>query len=69
MTRKEQEVTVDGNKLTIYVIKPSNETISNADMYRAKIWNKCIRDGIITKKELKALMEERGIWDKSKSDK
>lgn len=69
MTRKEQEVTVDGKKVTVYVTKPSNEIISNADMYRAKIWNKCIRDGIITKKELKALMEERGIWDKSKSDK
>tara|TARA_B100001094_G_scaffold175162_1_gene169356 strand:+ start:5217 stop:6065 length:849 start_codon:yes stop_codon:yes gene_type:complete len=69
MTRKEQEVTVDGKKVTVYVTKPSNEIISNADMYRAKIWNKCIRDEIITKKELKVLMEERGIWDKSKSDK
>ena len=67
MINQEQEVTIDGQKVTIYVTKPSNEVISNADMYRAKIWNKCIRDGIITKKELKALMEERGIWDKSKS--
>ena len=69
MINQEQEVTIDGQKVTVYVTKPSNEVISNADMYRAKIWNKCIRDGIITKKELKALMEERGIWDKSKSDK
>jgi len=69
MSREEKEVTVDGKKITVYVKKPSNEDISNADMHRARVWNKCIREGIITKKELKSLMEERGIWDKSKSDK
>ena len=65
---QEQEVTINGQKVTITVSKPSNEIIANADMHRAKIWNKCIVDGIITKKELKSVMEKRGIWDKTKSD-
>ena len=70
MTNKEQEVTLEsGEKVTIYVAKPSNEIIAGADIHRAKRWNECIRDDIITKKELGTLMEKRGIWDKSKSEK
>jgi hypothetical protein len=67
---KEQEVTLeDGSKVTIYVVKPSNDTISNADMRRAKVWNDCIQNGILTKKELSTVMEKRGIWDQSKQEK
>ena len=66
---KEQEVTMadSDEKVTIYVVKPNNEVIAKADMLRAKRWNECIQDGIITKKELSVLMEERGIWNKEKS--
>jgi hypothetical protein len=69
--RKEQEVTMDDSdeKVTIYVVKPNNDIIAHADMLRAKRWNECIQDGIITKKELTVLMEKRGIWDKEKSTK
>lgn len=67
--RKEQEVTLDsGDKTTIYVVKPNNQVIAKADMIRAKRWNDCIQDGIITKKELSVLMEKRGIWNKKKSE-
>ena len=70
MSSNEKEVELeDGTKVTIYVVKPSNQVISQADIQRAKRWNECIRDNVITKKELKTLMEDRGIWDKSKSDK
>ena len=70
MIKQEQDVEMkNGEKISIYVRKPSNEDISNADMHRARIWNKCIRDEIITKKELSVLMQERGIWDKSKINK
>ena len=70
MSNQEKEVTLEnGDKVNIYVVKPSNQVISQADIHRAKRWNECIRDNVITKKELKVLMEERGIWDKSKSDK
>jgi hypothetical protein len=67
--RKEQEVEIADTKekVTIYVVKPNNEVIAKADMLRAKRWNDCIRDGIITKKELAVLMEDRGIWNKEKS--
>ena len=67
--KREQEVTMadSDEKVTIYVIKPNNEIIAKADMIRAKRWNECIQDGIITKKELGVLMEERGIWSKEKS--
>jgi len=66
---KEQEVTLadSDKKVTIYVVKPNNEVIAKADMLRAKRWNECIQDGIITKKELSVLMEKRGIWNKEKS--
>lgn len=64
---KEVEITDTKEKVTIYVTKPNNEVISKADMLRAKRWNDCIRDGIITKKELGVLMEDRGIWNKAKS--
>ena len=69
MNKQEKDVEINGEKISIYVRKPSNEDISNADMHRAKIWHKCLRDEIITKKELNVLMEKRGIWDKSKRDK
>jgi len=65
---KEKEVTLEnGDKVAIYVKKPTNDVISAADMYRAKVWNNCITDGVITKKELSVLMEERGIWSKDKT--
>lgn len=67
--KKEQEVMVDGKKVTIYVTKPSNEVMSNADIHRAKVWHKCIRNEVMTKKELKAFMEKNNKWDKEKSDK
>lgn len=65
---KEREITLEnGDKVNIYVVKPSNAIISQADAHRAKVWNKCITDGVITKKELSVLMEDRGIWNKDKS--
>ena len=69
MKKYEKTVTVEetGEEVDIYVLKPNNDIITKADMYRAKMWNKCIRDGIIIKKELAILMEERGIWNQEKS--
>ena len=56
MSNQEQEVTLDnGDKVTIYVVKPSNEIISKADIHRARRWNECIRDNIITKKAMTIL--------------
>lgn len=74
---KDQKKTVDvefvkedGSKdtVSIYVVRPSNSTIKNADRYRAKTWNQCITDGVLTKKELGKLMRDRGIWNEDKDD-
>jgi len=66
---KEQEVTLEnGEKVTIFVKKPANNVISAADMRRAKVWNDCIQNDILTKKELSKVMEKRGIWSKKQSE-
>ena len=69
MNRVHKTVEFEGTKVKvdIYVRKPSHEVIKRADRYKAKTWNQCIRDGVITKKELSILMEERGIWNKEKT--
>lgn len=54
--------------INIYVTRPNNNTIKNADRYRAKVWNQCINDGILTKKELSSVLEKRGIWNDEKSN-
>ena len=60
----------DGSKekISIFVTRPSNATIKNADRYRAKTWNQCITDGVLTKKELSKLMRDRNIWDEDKDE-
>ena len=70
MKKYEKTVKIEetGEEVDMYVLKPNNDIITKADMYRAKMWNKCIRDGIIIKKELSILMEERGIWNQEKSN-
>lgn len=70
-TRKDVEVKISQDNGTekvvkIYVVRPSNNTIKNADRHRAKTWNQCITDGILTKKELSKILKDRGIWDKNK---
>ena len=54
-------------KIDIYVTRPNHDIIKRADRQKAKTWNQCIRDGVITKKELGVLMEERGIWSQEKT--
>lgn len=63
-------VNQDGSKekISIYVVRPSNATIKNADRYRAKTWNQCITDGVLTKKELGKMMRDRGIWNSDKDE-
>lgn len=60
------EVDVDGNKVKIMVKKPNNVTLSQAQRVGAKAWTDCVRDGIMTKKELEKFMKEQGIWDDGK---
>lgn len=60
------EVDIDGNKVKVVVKKPNNVTLSQAQRVGAKAWTDCVRDGIMTKKELEKFMKEQGIWDDGK---
>lgn len=70
--RKQIEKTVkkeDGSEVKIIVKKPTNNTIKSSDREKARVWNECLMDNILTKKELEVFMDKRGIWDKDKQDK
>ncbi len=60
------EVEIDDVKTKIVVKKPNNVTISQAQRVGAKAWTDCVRDGIMTKKELEKFMKQQGIWDDGK---
>jgi hypothetical protein len=63
---KKVEVDVDGSKVSIVVKKPGNQVLSSAQRVSAKAWTDCVRDGIMTKKELIKFMKEHDIWNAEK---
>lgn len=64
------EVTINNNgkeeKVKICVKRPSAPVLRKAQLFSSKIWTECLRDGIMTKKELSKFMEAQGIWNKGK---
>jgi len=64
--KMETKLSVDGREIEIYVQKPNNEVLKMAERHKSKVWNQCIQDDILTKKELGVLMRKRGIWDEAK---
>jgi hypothetical protein len=70
--KREKIVTVtleDGKKINIKVIKPTNRLNSAAQRIGATVWTQCIQDGVMTKQELKTLMEKKKIWGKEDDQK
>jgi hypothetical protein len=69
---KTVEVTVNNGdkeeKVTLLIKKPNNAVLSQAQRVGAKAWTDCVRDGIMTKKELEKFMKEQGIWDDGKDE-
>jgi hypothetical protein len=63
-------ITKDGKEevTKIVVKRPSSSLISSAQRVGAKAWTDCVRDGIMTKKELEKFMKEQGIWDEGKDE-
>lgn len=61
-------ITQNGEKKDIefYIQRPNNDVVKMAERYKSKVWNQCLQDGILTKKELAVLMRKRGIWDEAK---
>lgn len=51
------------------VKRPTSGALGAASRHRAKIWNECLIDGVLTKQELEDLMEKRGLWGKAQQDK
>ena len=67
--QKTVEVTLDGGKkVKVVGRKPTNRVSGEAQRIGAKVWTDCIRDGIMTKKELEVVMKSNGMWDKSKQE-
>lgn len=50
----------------ITIKRPASDLMSRAQRVSAKVWTDCVRDGIMTKKELSKFMRQQGIWDKDK---
>lgn len=71
---KEKTVEVKVNKqgkeevVKLVIKKPSSSLISQAQRVGAKAWTDCVRDGIMTKKELEKFMKQQGIWDEGKDE-
>lgn len=61
-------VTRDGEtkEIEFYIQRPNNDVVKLAERYKSKVWNQCLQDGILTKKELGVIMRKRGIWDEAK---
>ena len=70
---KEKKISVkleddNGNEkeVNIVVKKPSSTVMSASQRVGAKVWTDCVRDGIMTRKELEKFMKEQNIWDDDK---
>jgi len=65
---KKIDVTVNDQKVKLIIRKPNNAIMSQAQRIGAKTWTDCVREGIMTKKELEKFMKEQGIWDDGKDE-
>lgn len=59
----------DDKTVKVYVRSPSRKIVSEADMHRAKVWNNCLMEGIITKMELNLMLRKRKIWTDDEDEK
>lgn len=64
------KITKNGKEeiVKIVVKRPNSSLISQAQRVGAKAWTDCVRDGIMTKKELEKFMKQQGIWDEGKDE-
>ena len=68
MSDYRETVTLEtGESFEIYIKKPTNSTLNKAERHKAKVWNEAFKDGVMTKKEVQQIMEDRGIWNEEKA--
>jgi len=61
-------ISADGSTVRVGVKKPTNQEMKDADIYRAKAWNKAFKEGVMTKAEVDQVMKDRGIWNQEKAE-
>jgi hypothetical protein len=61
-------ISADGSTVRVGVKKPTNQEMKDADIYRAKAWNKAFKEGVMTKAEVDQVMKDRGIWNEEKAE-
>jgi hypothetical protein len=64
----EVKLTENGTDKTVKIVvkRPTNALLSQAQRVSAKVWTDCVREGIMTKKELEKFMKEHDIWNDNK---
>lgn len=68
MSNFQETVTAeDGQQIVVVVKKPTNDQLKQADIHKAKAWNKAFKEGVMTKAEVEKIMVDRGIWSEEKS--
>ena len=65
---KSVEVDVDGKKVKIVVKRPGNRVSNDAQRRGALVWTQCVREGVMTKRELTKYMKERGVWSEGNDE-
>lgn len=68
MPNFQRKVTLEnGTVITVGVRKPTNDQLKEADVQKAKAWNKAFKEGVMTKNEVEKIMIERGTWSEEKT--
>ena len=65
-TERTIEVETDGKTEKFIVKRPGNRISNDSQRKGALVWTQCVREGVMTKKELKKYMVDNGIWDDGK---
>jgi hypothetical protein len=69
MSNLQKTVTVEaGYDMIVGIKQPTNQQLKDADIQRAKVWNKAFKEGVMTKAEVDKVMRDRGLWDNSKAE-
>tara|TARA_B100000676_G_C18065451_1_gene840674 strand:- start:1650 stop:2522 length:873 start_codon:yes stop_codon:yes gene_type:complete len=69
MSDYKETVTLEsGESFEIYIKKPTNSMLNKAERHKAKVWNEAFKEGVMTKKEVQQIMEDRGIWNEEKAE-
>lgn len=58
--------TLDGNKITVVVVRPNADEISKSQLHSARVVADAIKSGVMTRGKLNSYMRDNGLWDDEK---